>query len=220
MTGLSRPGRSSRYVLVYLMLFQRANTAILQLLAALKQPQNGAAPPVGPAVPAPPPSAGGLPGMSSLQQPPPNPNPYYAHPSSSALQQPPFAGSVPPPNPYSSMPQSSTPQPAQSLPPNLLALLQSAQQQQAQPQLQPPGPTPYGIPPQQMNTPPSNTNPNAQYQQLMAYLVSPTSRCLHPPNSLHFPAISSRRQTPAINESQSYGNWPGTYTWIARINHP
>jgi hypothetical protein len=116
--------------------------------------------------------------MPPLQQPP-TPNPYFAHPPPSNIQQPPYPGPVPPPNSYGSMPQTSTPQPGQpaalgNLPPNLLALLQSAQQQQAQPPLQQPAPTSYGMTPQQMmNSPPSNANanPNAQYQQLMAYLV-------------------------------------------------
>ncbi|KAF9469696.1 hypothetical protein BDZ94DRAFT_1243047 [Collybia nuda] len=150
---------------------------VQQLLAALKQPPIGGAPP--PPVP----SAPGLPrpgGMPPMPPPPPNSNPYYSQPPNPPM--PPYPGPVPPVNPYSNIPpppQSSTPQPPgpsppaslAGLPPNILALLQSAQQQR--PTQPPPGP--YGMPPgppPMMNTPPPGANPanNAQYQQLMSYL--------------------------------------------------
>ena len=161
---------------------------VQQLLAALKQPQNGTAPP--PALGAQP----GPPPQSNLGMPPPpqNPNPYYPPPS---LQQP-AAPYQPPPgpsaNPYAQMSsQTSTPQPAQmhagmsSIPSNILALLQQSQGQQSHgtaPQQMPPH---YGMPPappQSMMSPPpmSSMPPGApqpgtqSYQQLMAILVSPS----------------------------------------------
>ena len=76
---------------------------------------------------------------------------------------PPSTAPVPPGNPALA-----------NLPPNILALLQSAQQQQRPPP--PPGQN-FGVP---VNTPPatmgsaqqSPSGANPQYQQLMAYLVS------------------------------------------------
>ncbi|KAJ3505641.1 hypothetical protein NLJ89_g7313 [Agrocybe chaxingu] len=141
---------------------------VQQLLAALKQPATGGAS----AQPGIPPTPAG--------QPP--PNPYYPPP-------PPAAGpyAAAPTNPYTGMPppmasaQSIGAQPAANpslagLPPNILALVQSAQQQQ-----RPPGAPgqPFGMPPPHlMNAPPPGalgaTAPpgagNPQYQQLMAYL--------------------------------------------------
>lgn len=154
------------------------NSISFKLLAALKQPQNGA-PPATPPSSGPPPLPGGYPGLPSVPQPPANSNGFYPPPPSN-VQRPPFPGSLPPPpanaNPYSSM-SPSTPQPGQgqpsmgNLPPNLLALLQ---QSQAHPQA---APGMYNnMPPQQTINPSSASNvpPNPQpgYNQLMAYLVS------------------------------------------------
>ena len=86
------------------------------------------------------------------------------------MQAPPF----PPSNPYAAMPPplptgqqgNHPPPPIGGLPPNILALLQSAQRQT------PPAPH-YSVPPQIMNSPPpgpTGTSAN-QYQQLMSYLV-------------------------------------------------
>lgn len=106
-----------------------------------------------------------------------NTNGYYPPPS--ALHRPPFPGSLPPPpsntNSYVNMPPpSSAPQPAQtqpslaSLPPNILALLQQSQAQP--PALAVPQ---YGMPGQQMMTPATAAaTPAANYNQLMAFLVS------------------------------------------------
>lgn len=147
---------------------------VFQLLAALKQPQNGAAPSTGqPSIP--PPPTGGMPNMPPG---PPQPNPYYPPPPPSAMQpRLPYPGSVPP-NPYGSMPPPSTPQPGQpsaatlaGLPPNILALLQQQQQQGAQVPQQQHGAPQYGMPPPQM-MPPANGAGQPGYQQLMAYLVS------------------------------------------------
>jgi len=154
---------------------------VQQLLAALKQPQNGSTP-VTPPTSAPP--SGGYPGIPSLPQPAGNSNSFYPPPPSN-VQRPPFPGSLPPHpanvNPYSSVPpSSSTPQPGQgqpsigNLPPNILALLQ---QSQAQPQAA--SGLYNNLPQQPLNPPPSasnipqNTQPN--YNQLMAYLQSQAS---------------------------------------------
>jgi hypothetical protein len=161
---------------------------VQQLLAALKQPQNGAAqsPTMqqGPPAPGPPPNSLGMP------PPPPHQNPYYAPPP---VQQP--AAPYPPPpgpntNPYAQMPsQTPTPQPGQmhtgmpGLPPNILALLQQSQGQQGQGTAPQQMQTQYGMPPpppQSMIAPPpmSSMPPGApqpgtpNYQQLMAILVS------------------------------------------------
>jgi transcription initiation factor TFIID subunit 15 len=159
---------------------------VQQLLAALKQPQNGTAQPTQPGPP-----LLGPPPPSNVGMPPPNPNQYYAPPpiQQSAAPYPPPPG--PSANPYGQMPsQTSTPQPGQihtgmpGLPPNILALLQQSQGQQGQgtaPQQMPPH---YGMPPpppQSMMSPPpmSSMPPGApqpgtqNYQQLMAILVSP-----------------------------------------------
>ncbi|KAG5639546.1 hypothetical protein H0H81_012217 [Sphagnurus paluster] len=159
---------------------------VQQLLAALKQPQSGAPP----AAPAGMPPAG-MPGMPPMQ---PTPNGYYG-------PTPPYPGAPPPHNPYSNGPsQSSTPQPGpppavpgaaqtlNGLPPNILALLQNAQQQRP-PQPQPTG---YGMPPPQMMNgsvppaPPMGSNPaaHAQYQQLMSFLVSGGVVSFPPRNSI------------------------------------
>ncbi|KAJ6623085.1 hypothetical protein B0H10DRAFT_2011098 [Mycena sp. CBHHK59/15] len=138
------------------------------LLAALKPPEAGAAPPA--PAPVPPPSM-------SMQQPP-----YYPHQPSPGMQQPPYQ----PPAPYAPMapPQTSTPQPGQppinpalnGIPPHLLALLQTAQQQIQPPpaQQQPMGPYGMpGMPPPMMATPPPNGNVAQQplaYQQLIYQL--------------------------------------------------
>ncbi|OAX42095.1 hypothetical protein K503DRAFT_407448 [Rhizopogon vinicolor AM-OR11-026] len=162
---------------------------VQQLLAALKQPQNGTAPPPtmgaqqGPPLSGPPP-------QSNLGMPPPNPNPYYPPPP---LQQP-AAPYQPPPvsgaNPYAQLPsQTSTPQPGQihtgmpGLPPNILALLQQSQGQQGQgtapQQMQPhygmPPPPPQSMmsPPPMSSMPPGAPQPGTQnYQQLMAILAA------------------------------------------------
>ncbi|KAG2118156.1 uncharacterized protein F5147DRAFT_742805 [Suillus discolor] len=161
---------------------------VQQLLAALKQPQNGTAPSPtmqqGPPAPAPPPSSLGMP------PPPPHQNSYYAPPP---VQQP--AAPYPPPpgpsaNPYAQMPsQTPTPQPGQmhtgipSLPPNILALLQQSQGQQGQgtaPQqmqsqygMPPPPPQSMMSPPPMSSMPPGAPQPGTpNYQQLMAILVS------------------------------------------------
>uniref|UniRef100_A0A8H7YAD6 RRM domain-containing protein n=1 Tax=Psilocybe cubensis TaxID=181762 RepID=A0A8H7YAD6_PSICU len=136
---------------------------VQQLLAALKQPVSAP-----PAVP-PPTSA---PPMPAIPAAPPTSNSYYSQPPAQypgpanpygAPNAPP--ASVPPVNPNLA-----------NLPPNILALLQSAQQQSQQ-RPPPPGQAFSAPPPHLMGTPPpgamagappSSTNP--QYQQLMAYL--------------------------------------------------
>ncbi|KAF9486353.1 hypothetical protein BDN70DRAFT_902508 [Pholiota conissans] len=134
---------------------------VQQLLAALKQP----------AASAPAPSM-----QSSMPPMPPGANSYYPPP--------PPAPYPPPAGTYNSMQPSASNAPAQplgappsnpalaNLPPNILALLQSAQQQQ-----RPPPGQGYGMPPPPphlMATPPPGAlgAPNPQYQQLMAYLQS------------------------------------------------
>ncbi len=138
---------------------------LIQLLAALKQPQPGpppAAPVPGPPTPMPPPGgAAGIPGMPPM---PPPSGSYYSQPGTS-LPAPPFPSN----NPYGAMPPLPLPS-AQSgqpggLPPNILALLQSAQRQA-------PMTSQYGVPPQVMNSPPPAAGSSTQYQQLMSYLVS------------------------------------------------
>ncbi|KAJ7508675.1 hypothetical protein B0H11DRAFT_2153090 [Mycena galericulata] len=140
------------------------------LLAALKPPEGGAPPPSGPPI-APPPM--------QMQQPP-----YYGAPPPGTMpqQQPSYAQPPPGANPYgmTSPPPGQPPMnPAlNGIPPHLLALLQSAQQQQQIPP-QGPGAPPYGMPPggpgmpgpPMMNTPPPPQNGNpAQYQQLLYHL--------------------------------------------------
>ncbi|TFK41933.1 hypothetical protein BDQ12DRAFT_696506 [Crucibulum laeve] len=146
---------------------------VQQLLAALKQPQ--AAPPATAApAPMPAPPMSGMPPMQPMQQ---LPNPYYPPPPSGM---PPYPGAITPNGAYGGIPTtSSTPQPPNpalsGLPPNILALLQSAQQQR--PPGAPPAPGQYGMPPPGvMNTPPppppsgAPAATGAQYQQLMSYL--------------------------------------------------
>ncbi|KAF5384968.1 hypothetical protein D9615_001162 [Tricholomella constricta] len=166
---------------------------VQQLLAALKQPQAGAAPPPGPPAPGIPPPQAGMAGMVPMQPPAPN---YYGQPP-----MPPYPGAVP----YGNMPpQSSTPQPGpppaapgaapalSGLPPNILALLQSAQQPRP-----PPPPAQYGMgPPQMMNgsglpPPPAGSNPaaHAQYQQLMSFLGCDAENCIGRPTMLVLSAL-------------------------------
>jgi hypothetical protein len=156
---------------------------VQQLLAALKQPQNGTAPP--PSQPAPglvPPPA--LP-MPPISQPPPSANPYYPP----SMQQPAHPYSAIPSqstSPYGQMlPQTQTP-PGQAgmgtLPPNILALLQQSAGQQPQLAPQQSSVPQYGMPPpppQMMSPPPMSSLPPGApqpggpgYQQLMSFLVS------------------------------------------------
>jgi len=155
---------------------------VQQLLAALKQPQTGAAPSTPPAS-GPPPPQPSYSSLPSLPHPPANSNGFYPPPPPN-VQRPPFPGSLPPPpanaNLYGSMPPSSTPQPGQgqssmgSLPPNILALLQQSQTQpQGAPGLY------NNMPPQHLN--PSSTsnippNPQPNYNQLMAYLSQASTK--------------------------------------------
>ncbi|KAG6331718.1 hypothetical protein ID866_7368 [Astraeus odoratus] len=161
---------------------------VQQLLAALKQPQSGGAPPM-PSQP----SSAPVPalGMPPIPQAPPAPHPYYPPPPSSIQQPappyPPLPGAAS--NPYTTMPTSTpTPQPGQAagmagLPPNILALLQQTQTQQPPLPSQQPSASPYGMPPppsqQMMSPPPMSSMPpgapqsaNPGYQQLMAFLAS------------------------------------------------
>ena len=141
-------------------------------MAALKQPS----------APTPP--------VQTMQSMPPGPNSYYPPPQQPAT----FQGSAnhytstvqQPPHAPNALPQSLGSPPTNpalaNLPPNILALLQSAQQQQQQ---RPPVPGQgYGMappPPHLMNTltPPPGAmgapGNNPQYQQLMAYLVRTNS---------------------------------------------
>ena len=141
-------------------------TQNFQLLAALKQPTAPSAPePVSATAP----PVVGMPPNPSIQQP--AANPYYPPP--------PSAGSYPtdPSNLYGAVPPSAAPplnNPALAgLPPNILALLQSAQQPQTRSTTTPTQAS-YAIP-----TPPAASMASSlpaasspQYQQLMAYLVS------------------------------------------------
>lgn len=138
---------------------------VQQLLAALKQPQNG------------------LPGTATPPTMPPGPPPlphnapYYSQPPPSGM--PPYPGHMPPPpSAYPTGPPAApTPPPgsagagANALPPNIMALLQQAQSR-------PPGgpAAPYGMPP----GPPGGAPP-AQYQQLMSYLVRASTLTAMPP---------------------------------------
>ncbi|KAF8559926.1 hypothetical protein OG21DRAFT_1502271 [Imleria badia] len=158
---------------------------VQQLLAALKQPQNG-----GPATqpapgPVPPPS---LP-MPPIAQPPHSANPYYPPPS---MQQPAHPYPAIPSqstNPYGQMlPQPQTPQQGQAppgmgnIPPNILALLQQSSAQQSPLAPQQSSTPQYGMPPpppQMMSPPPMSSLPPGApqpggpgYQQLMAFLAS------------------------------------------------
>lgn len=158
-----------------------------QLLAALKQPQNGtaSAPPTQPAPgPIPPPT---LP-MPPMAQPPHGVSQYYPPPpmQQSAPPYPPIPSQST--NPYGQMPpQTQTPQPGQAppgmgnLPPNILALLQQSSNQQPPLTPQQSSPPQYGMPPpppQMMSPPPMSSLPpggpqpgGPGYQQLMAFLV-------------------------------------------------
>ena len=135
-------------------------------MAALKQPAASATPAPPPAPPA------AMPPMTALQQP--GSNPYYTAqttapaPYSGAGS---YMGNLPPPSTASLPPGNPA---LGNLPPNILALLQSAQQQRPPP---PAGQnfavpvnatTPAAMGSAQQST--SGTNP--QYQQLMAFLVS------------------------------------------------
>lgn len=110
----------------------------------------------------PPGGAAGIPGMHPM---PPPSGSYYPQPGAASLPAPPF----PPNNPYGAMPPLPLPSaqssPPSGLPPNILALLQSAQRQA-------PMTSQYGVPPQVMNSPPTAAGNSTQYQQLMSYLVS------------------------------------------------
>ncbi|KAG6851351.1 hypothetical protein H0H93_005749 [Arthromyces matolae] len=151
---------------------------VQQLLAALKQPASGAPPGPGP---------GAAPGI--LPPPPSGSAPYYGAPPNSAAMPPypPYGGapSQPPapvqpqiPPPVSSTPPVGGPPPMAALsglPPNILSLMQSAQQQQrpgAPPgqygsmMMQPLNGSAAGVPPQG-----ASAQSQAQYQQLMSYLV-------------------------------------------------
>lgn len=152
---------------------------VQQLLAALKQPQNGGAPPV-------PPQQAPAPVQSSLGMPTVPPSYYPPPPSSMQQPVPPYPPMpVTASNPYATMQNQITPQPGQTpniagLPANILALLQQTQTQQ--PPQQPPAPQ-YGMQPpptqQLMSPPPMSSLPpgapqpgNPGYQQLMAFLAS------------------------------------------------
>ncbi|ETW86795.1 hypothetical protein HETIRDRAFT_456674 [Heterobasidion irregulare TC 32-1] len=170
---------------------------VQQLLAALKQPQNGAGPSATPPVPQAAPAP-------MLNMPPPVPN-YYAPPPQVMNQPPPmpYPGGMPPPNVPTFQPSNATQQPGPpgtgapappglaGLPPNILALLQNAQNQAMSgppPQLQmpnqygmpppPPGPPMQRMPPQGMpggpppgvQMPPANTH--GDFNQLLSYLTS------------------------------------------------
>ncbi|KAH0837926.1 hypothetical protein J3R83DRAFT_6158 [Lanmaoa asiatica] len=161
---------------------------VQQLLAALKQPQNGTAPPV-PTQPVPgpvPPPA--LP-MPPIAQPPPSATSYYPPPSMQQAAHPYPAIPSQSTSPYGQMlPQTQTPQPGQAppgmgtLPPNILALLQQsssqqpplAPQQSSSPQYGMPPPPPQMIsPPPMSSLPPGAPQPGGPgYQQLMAFLAS------------------------------------------------
>ncbi|KAG6842403.1 hypothetical protein C0991_007533 [Blastosporella zonata] len=160
---------------------------VQQLLAALKQPAPSAPPPPGPGLPPP----GPMPSMPPppMQQPPTGPGSYYGQPPNPAAMPsyPPYGALPPPPKPTSTPPAAGgAPSAAtlSSLPPNILALLQSAQQAQARaqqggPLSAPPAPGPPGqygsMMMQPLNglasTPPAPPGGQAQqYQQLMSFL--------------------------------------------------
>lgn len=153
---------------------------VQQLLAALKQPQNGGVPPV-PPHPAAAPVQPTL-GMPTAAQPPPN---YYPPPSQPVPSYPPMP--APASNPYATMQSQTTPQPGQAqsiagLPANILALLQQTQTQQPPLSSQQPPVPQYGMQPptqQMMSPPPMSSLPpgapqpgNPGYQQLMAFIAS------------------------------------------------
>ena len=126
-----------------------------QLLAALKQPQPGAAsvapsshvvaPPIPPPVQA----------SASI-------SPFVSYPPLPTLQQPSYPTSLPPSNAYTGAPLNVS---HTGLPPNIMALLQGAQQRQ-------PTPPQYGGPPSPLPGPPGVPHQNgSQFQQLMSYLV-------------------------------------------------
>ncbi|KAJ4485617.1 hypothetical protein J3R30DRAFT_1383884 [Lentinula aciculospora] len=163
---------------------------VQQLLAALKQPAVGPAPPnLNPLAP----STGGITGMPPpMHASPPGGPGFYSQPPPPSMAQPPFSGMMPPygvPPPASS----STPQPQSAanvstptaaltgLPPNILALIQSTQQgppssvtPPGMSGLPPPGASQYGMPPPPMmgSLPPGSS---ANYQQFMPY-PQPTKR--------------------------------------------
>ncbi len=149
---------------------------MLQLLAALKPATAAPSAPAPMQAPTVPPVVG-MPQIPSIQQPP--ANQYYPPPTSAGSY------STDPSNLYGAVPPSASavpPVPAPTLnnpalaglPPNILALLQSAQQPQARPTTTPTQAS-YTIP----QAPPVASlagglpaASNPQYQQLMAYLVS------------------------------------------------
>ncbi|KAG8219409.1 hypothetical protein J3R82DRAFT_331, partial [Butyriboletus roseoflavus] len=160
---------------------------VQQLLAALKQPQTGTAPPL-PTQPAPPTLQ-----MPPMAQPPPSATSYYPPPS---MQQPAHSYAAMPTqsmSPYAQMPpQTQTPQPGQgppgmgTLPPNILALLQQSSSQQPPLVPQQSSAPQYGMPPpppQMMSPPPMSSLPPGApqpggpgYQQLMAFLQASQKR--------------------------------------------
>ncbi|KAG6901867.1 hypothetical protein C0995_007093 [Termitomyces sp. Mi166 len=158
---------------------------VQQLLAALKQP--------GPGLPGgPPPPSGGMAGMPP-PPPPAGPGSYYGAlpppppPPPNAAAMPPYPpyGGLPPPPPQAPSQSSSqppaTPAPGLGgLPPNILALIQNAQQQQQQQQRSVGPPGQYGsMMMQPMNGSATSAGQGGagaaqaqQYQQLMSFLFN------------------------------------------------
>jgi transcription initiation factor TFIID subunit 15 len=130
---------------------------VQQLLAALKQPSGTSA--------ASPPNAS-TPPMSSMQVLPSSMPPYPPYPPAPTLPQAPYSSSLPPSSAYTGVPPPTVPQLPQlppnaaGLPPNIMALLHTAQHRQGTP-------TQYGA--GTSAGPPAQGSP--QYQQLLSYLV-------------------------------------------------
>lgn len=135
---------------------------VQQLLAALKQPggtsaasvPNTTTPPI-PSMPAP---------ASSMP-------PFPPYPPASTLSQPPYPSSLPPSSAYTGVPPPTVPQMASQpppnsagLPPNIMALLHTAQQRQATP-------TQYGAPTMPGASVAAPAQGGPQFQQLLSYLV-------------------------------------------------
>ncbi|KAL9716348.1 hypothetical protein Ac2012v2_000795 [Leucoagaricus gongylophorus] len=129
---------------------------VQQLLAALKQPQPGAASVAPPSHVVTPPISPSVQASASMP-------PFAPYPPTSTLQQPSYASSLPPSNSYAGASPNASMNVA-GLPPNVLALLQGAQQRQ-------PTPPQYGGPSLPLPGPPGVPHQSvSQFQQLMSYL--------------------------------------------------
>jgi len=132
-----------------------------------------------------------MPNMHMHMQPPPGGQGFYPPPPG-ALGQAPFPGMMPTygvPPPQGPPATTSTPQPPagagatpatslSNLPPNILALLQNAQQHGSPGMPPPPGMqgAPFSMPPMMGSSPPNGPGASGNYQQLMSTYLHPPKR--------------------------------------------